>query len=70
MPAGEPVLSSSSGNGQLVGNDLRTATRARDIPAQSAHPQTAARGDRRYGVALRAPPPRRPPQPQPKPAWV
>ena len=42
----------------------RTATRARDIPAQSAHPRTAARGDRRYGVALRAPPPRRPPQPQ------
>jgi hypothetical protein len=41
---------------------LRTATRARDMLAKEPHP-AAAPGDRRYGLALLARPPGRPPHP-------
>ena len=65
MPAGEPVLGSSRGDRQLLGHDLENSNtrsgHARDCPPT---PGQATPGDRRCGVALRAPPPRRPPQPQ------
>ena len=65
MPAGDPELGRSRGDRQLLGNDLKNSNtrsgHARDCPPT---PGQAAPGDRRYGLALRAPPPRRPPQPQ------
>ena len=65
MPAGDPELGRSRGDRQLLGNDLENSNtrsgHARDCPPT---PGQAAPGDRRYGLALRAQPPRRPPQPQ------
>src|ERR1700693_5936476 len=67
MPAGDPVLGSSRRHRQLLGNDLKysdmSSGHARDC---SPTPGQHAPGDRRSGLALRAPPPRRPPEPQPQ----
>ena len=65
MPAGEPVLGSSRGDRQLLGNDLKNSNASKRHARDSQPtPGQGAPGDRRSGVALRAPPPRRPPQPQ------
>ena len=62
MPAGEPVLGSSRGDRQLLGNDLKnsnTSTRhARDCQPT---PGQARAGDRRSGTRPPLAPPRRPP---------
>jgi hypothetical protein len=62
VPAGEPVFGSSLRNRQLLGDDLENTTPARDTPRDSQPPPGHTRaGDRRSGLALRAPPPQRPP---------
>src|ERR1700693_4598454 len=67
MPAGDPVLGSSRRHRQLLGNDLKysdmSSGHARDC---SPTPGQHAPGDRRSGLALRAPPSRGPPEPQPQ----
>src|SRR3954449_1403002 len=58
MPAREPVLGSSVGDRRLVGNNLQDS----DVStghARHANPPTGWRRSR-SGIALRAPPPRRP----------
>jgi hypothetical protein len=70
MLTGEPVLDSRLGDRQLMGDDLENSNADTGHALRlSAAPRTRRAGDRRYGIALRAPPPRRPSQPlsTPKP---
>ena len=71
MPAGEPVLGSGLGDRQLLGDNFENSNtstgHARDSRPPPGHTHT---GDRRSAVALRAPPPRRPPEPQLQPNSV
>jgi hypothetical protein len=67
MPAGEPVLGSGSGHRPLPGRDLENSDASTRHPRTVSPPPDDARGDRRCGLALRAPPPRRPPRHQLQP---
>ena len=66
MPAGEPVLGSSSGNRQLLGDDLKNSDASYGTcPRLSAHPRTGrAPAIAATALALGLAPPRRPPEPQ------